>query len=169
MYGASVDIEYSVYPSYNGIKSELYYRTFIVLFLKISHVLFSVFLPKLFPEFFGKRFLEFLPKSLKNSIGIISRNSIPTILNPWAVSVWQHWRMYGLPVWRIKSPAGIFSHIHICASGCESLIQKENPGGLARVFSESTVMKLWKNFLYYFLIFYFCLFFYFFIGLSSCF
>lgn len=62
MCSASVDVEYSVYPSYNGIKSELYYRTFIVLFLKIFYVLFSVFYPILFPEIFGKRFLEFFSK-----------------------------------------------------------------------------------------------------------
>lgn len=64
MYSASVDTEYSVYPSYNGIKSELYYRTFMVLFLKIFYVLFSVFYLILFPEFFGKRFLEFFAKKL---------------------------------------------------------------------------------------------------------
>ena len=64
MYGASVDAEYSVYPPYTGIKSELYYRTFMVLFLKIFYVLFSVFYPILFPEIFGKRFLEFFAKKL---------------------------------------------------------------------------------------------------------
>ena len=64
MYSASVDAEYSVYPPYIGIKSELYYRTFMVLFLKFFYILFSVFYPRLFPGFFGKRFLEFFIKKL---------------------------------------------------------------------------------------------------------
>ena len=81
MYSASVNTKYSVYPSYNEIKSELYYRTFMVLFLKIFYVLFSVFTQDYFQNFLEKDFWNFLSKRLENSIGIISQISIPMILN----------------------------------------------------------------------------------------
>ena len=120
---------------------------------------FLFFTQYYFQNFLEKDFWNFLPKSLENSIGIISQNSIPTILNPWTVLVWQHWRMYGLSVWRIKSPAGIFSHIHIRASGCESPIQKRKPRRPCQGFLRKYCYEIMKKILYYFLIFYFCLFF----------
>lgn len=162
MYGASVDVEYSVYPSYNGIKSELYYRTFMVLFLKIFYVLFSVFTQYYFQKFLEKDFWNFFPKSLENSIGIISQISIPTILNPWTVSVWRCWRMYGLSVWRIKSPAGIFPHIRIRASGCESPYTKRKPRrpcqGFLRKYCYENMEKifvLFSHFLFLFILLFF--------------
>lgn len=108
---------------------------------------FLFFTQYYFQNFLEKDFWNFLPKSLENSIGIISQISIPTVMNPWTVSVWRHWRMYGLSVWRIKSPAGIFSHIHIRASGCESLYTKKKTPAALPGFSQKVL--LWnygKNF-----------------------
>ena len=48
---------------------------------------FLFFTQYYFQKFLEKDFWNFLLKSLENSIGIISQISIPTILNPWTVSV----------------------------------------------------------------------------------
>ena len=74
MCSASIDAEYSVHPSYIGIKSELYHRTFMVLFLKFFYILFSVFYPILFPEFLEKDFWNFLPKAWKIPSGLFRKS-----------------------------------------------------------------------------------------------
>ena len=87
MYSASVDTEYSVYPPYTGINPNCITELLWFYFLKFFYVLFSVFTQYYFQNFLEKDFWNFFSKSLENSIGIISQISIPTILNPWTVSV----------------------------------------------------------------------------------
>lgn len=48
---------------------------------------FLFFTQYYFQNFLEKDFWNFLTKSLENSIGIISRISILTVMNPWTVSV----------------------------------------------------------------------------------
>lgn len=69
-----------------------------------------------------------------------------------------------LSVWRIKSPAGIFSHIHIRASGCESLYTKRKPRrpcqGFLRKYCYETMEKifvLFFHFLFLFILLFFSL------------
>lgn len=111
---------------------------------------FLFFTQDYFQDFLEKDFWNFLSKSLENSIGIISQISIPTILNLWTVSVWQHWRMYGpwMPVRLMdkKSCRDIFPYSHTRIQMWIPLYKKKTPAALPGFSQKVLLWNYGKNF-----------------------
>lgn len=132
---------------YNGIKSELYHRTFMVLFLKFFYILFSVFYPILFPEFFGKRFLEFFVKKLEKFHWDYFANQYPDdseSMNSVYLTVLTY--VWSVRLTNKKSRRDIFTYSHTRIRMWIPLYKKKTPAALPGFSQKVLLWNYGKNF-----------------------